>query len=125
MNGPGLLAHVLTAKLCDNLLLYRQIDDLCPRRSDLDRSILAKWVVESSSLLKPLIEVLLRYLTSATSGIYSRTSPNTQFRPPPATRKRTRSLKQALEQLRAKDHISDLQPKVAQFIETAKSPSAS
>jgi transposase len=63
--GPGLLAHVLTAKFCDHLPLYRQSGIYAREGVDLDRSTLAKWVGESSSLLAPLVEVLRRYVLSA------------------------------------------------------------
>jgi transposase len=63
--GPGLLAHVLTAKFCDHLPLYRQSAIYAREGVDLDRSTLAKWVGESSSLLAPLVEVLRRYVMAA------------------------------------------------------------
>src|SRR6202171_4729956 len=63
--GPGLLAHVLTAKFCDHLPLYRQSEIYAREGVDLDRSTLAKWVGESSSLLAPLMEALRRYVLSA------------------------------------------------------------
>jgi transposase len=60
--GPGLLAHVLTAKFSDHLPLYRQSQMYGREGVDLDRSTLAKWVGEASHLLEPLVEVLRRYL---------------------------------------------------------------
>jgi transposase len=63
--GPGLLAHVLTAKFADHLPLYRQSVIYAREGVELDRSTLAKWVGESSSLLAPLVEVLRRYVLSA------------------------------------------------------------
>ena len=63
--GPGLLAHVLTAKFCDHLPLYRQSAIYAREGVDLDRSTLAKWVGESSELLAPLVEVLRRYVMAA------------------------------------------------------------
>jgi len=65
MAGPGLLAHVLTAKFCDHLPLYRQSAIYAREGVELDRSTLARWVGESSSLLAPLVEVLRRYVLSA------------------------------------------------------------
>jgi transposase len=56
---------VLTAKFCDHLPLYRQSEIYAREGVDLDRSTLAKWVGESSSLLAPLVEVLRRYVLSA------------------------------------------------------------
>ena len=52
--GPGLLAHVLSAKYCDHLPLYRQSGIYEREGVDLDRSTLATWVGEANSLLKPL-----------------------------------------------------------------------
>jgi transposase len=60
--GPGLLAHVLTAKFSDHLPLYRQSQMYGREGVDLDRSTLAKWVGEASHLLEPLVEVLRRYV---------------------------------------------------------------
>lgn len=60
--GPGLLAHVLTAKFADHLPLYRQSQIYAREGVDLDRSTLAKWVGESSALLEPLAEALRRYV---------------------------------------------------------------
>ena len=42
--GPGLLAHVLTAKFCDHLPLFRQSGIYAREGVDLERSTLAKWV---------------------------------------------------------------------------------
>jgi len=63
--GPGLLAHVLTAKFCDHLPLFRQSDIYAREGIDLERSTLAKWVGDSSKLLTPLVEALRRYVMAA------------------------------------------------------------
>ena len=63
--GPGLLAHVFTAKFCDHLPLYRQSEIYAREGVDLDRSTLAKWVGEASGLLAPLLEALRRYVLAA------------------------------------------------------------
>src|ERR1019366_6431858 len=63
--GPGLLAHVLTSKFADHLPLYRQSEIYAREGVDLDRSTLAKWVGETSSLVAPLVEALRRYVLSA------------------------------------------------------------
>jgi transposase len=63
--GPGLLAHVLTAKYCDHLPLYRQHEIYAREGVDLDRSTLATWVGEASSLLEPLVAALRRYVLAA------------------------------------------------------------
>ena len=65
MAGAGLLAHVLTAKYCDHLPLYRQSEIYAREGVDLDRSTLAEWVGASSRLLEPLVEVLRRYVMAA------------------------------------------------------------
>lgn len=60
--GPGLLAHILTAKYCDHLPLYRQAEMYARQDVDLDDSTLADWVGGSSRLLQPLVEALRRYV---------------------------------------------------------------
>ena len=65
MAGPGLLAHVMTAKFCDHLPLNRQSEIYAREGVDLDRSTLAKWVGQASRLLEPLLEALRRYVISA------------------------------------------------------------
>ena len=60
--GPGLLAHVLVAKFCDHLPLYRQSVIYAREGVDLDRSLLADWVGASSALLDPLIEAVRRHV---------------------------------------------------------------
>lgn len=62
--GAGLLAHVLTAKYCDHLLLHRQSEIYAREGVDLDRSTLAKWVGGAGALLDPLVEALRRYVIS-------------------------------------------------------------
>jgi transposase len=63
--GSGLLAHVLTAKYCDHLPLYRQHEIYEREGVDLDRSTLATWVGQASSLMDPLVEALRRYVLAA------------------------------------------------------------
>lgn len=53
--GPGLLAHVLAAKYCDHLPLYRQAEIYARDGIDLDRSTLADWVGQTSALVHPLV----------------------------------------------------------------------
>lgn len=62
--GPGLLAHVLTAKYCDHLPLYRQSGIYARSGVELERSTLADWVGQCSALLRPLITALNRYVLS-------------------------------------------------------------
>jgi transposase len=60
--GPGLLAHVLVAKYCDHLPLYRQSEIYAREGVELDRSTLADWVGATSALLQPLVEALRRHV---------------------------------------------------------------
>lgn len=60
--GPGLLAHVITAKFADHTPLYRQSQIFAREGVELDRSILARWVGDAAALLAPLAEVLRRYV---------------------------------------------------------------
>lgn len=63
--GPGLLAHVLTAKYCDHLPLYRQSGIYARSGVELERSTLSDWVGQCSALLRPLVNALNRYVLSA------------------------------------------------------------
>lgn len=60
--GPGLLAHVLVAKFCDHLPLYRQSVIYAREGVNLDRALLADWVGASSALLVPLVDALRRHV---------------------------------------------------------------
>ena len=62
--GPGMLAHVITAKYSDHMPLYRQSQIYAREGVELDRSILARWVGEASQLMAPLVEALRRYVMS-------------------------------------------------------------
>ncbi|GAB1411729.1 hypothetical protein MASR1M97_04650 [Candidatus Desulfobacillus denitrificans] len=62
--GPGLLAHVLAAKYCDHLPLYRQSEIYAREGVELERSTLAEWVGQSAALLSPLVEALRRHVLS-------------------------------------------------------------
>ena len=55
--APGLLAHMLVAKYCDHLPLYRQ-EQIFARRHDvhLPRQTLARWVALAADWLKPIYE---------------------------------------------------------------------
>jgi transposase len=63
--GPGLLAHVLTAKYADHCPLYRQSEIYAREGVDLDRSTLAGWVGASSELLAPLVDAVRKHVLSA------------------------------------------------------------
>ena len=52
--SPGLLAHVLVAKYCDHLPLYRQSQIFARHGVELDRSTLANWVGGACWWLEPL-----------------------------------------------------------------------
>jgi transposase len=63
--GPGLLAHVLTAKYGDHLPLYRQADIYARAGIDLERSTLADWVGGATRTLEPLVDAIRRYVLEA------------------------------------------------------------
>jgi len=63
--GPGLLAHVLTAKYSDHLPLYRQAEIYAREGLELERSTLAGWVGGASRLMAPLVEAVKEYVLSA------------------------------------------------------------
>lgn len=60
--GPGLLSHVLVSKYADHLPLYRQSEIYGREGVDLERSTLAGWVGQVSTLLGPLGEALGRHV---------------------------------------------------------------
>lgn len=56
--GPGLVAHVLMAKYCDHLPLYRQSEIYAREGVDIARSTMADWIGKAAALLAPLIQTL-------------------------------------------------------------------
>ena len=64
MAGPGLLAHVLVAKYCDHLPLYRQSGIYAREGIELERSTLAGWVGQCNMLLRPLVAALQKHVLS-------------------------------------------------------------
>jgi hypothetical protein len=54
--GPGFLAHVLIAKYCDHIPLYRQAEIYRRDGIDIDRGRLADWVGRMAWLVKPLAD---------------------------------------------------------------------
>jgi transposase len=60
----GLLAHILVAKFCDHLPLYRQSEIYARAGVALERSTLADWVGQVSALLRPLIDALEHHVLS-------------------------------------------------------------
>jgi transposase len=63
--GPGLLAHVLVAKFCDHLPLYRQAEIYARDGIDLDRSTLSDWVGQTAALVRPLVEAVAVHVMTA------------------------------------------------------------
>jgi transposase len=59
---PALLAHVLVAKYCDHLPLYRQSQIFARQGVELDRSTLANWVGAAVWWLEPLQTRLARHV---------------------------------------------------------------
>ena len=60
--GPGLVAHVLTAKFCDHLPLYRQSAIYARDGVEIARSTMADWVGRSAALMRPLIDALAAHV---------------------------------------------------------------
>lgn len=65
MAGPALLAHVLVSKYADHLPLYRQSEIYARQGVELDRSTLADWVGNTSSLLQPLVDAVRKHVMTA------------------------------------------------------------
>ncbi|MEM9764916.1 MAG: IS66 family transposase [Pseudomonadota bacterium] len=63
--GPGLVAHVLVAKYCDHLPLYRQSEIYAREGVEIARSTMADWVGRSAALMDPLIEALRAHVFAA------------------------------------------------------------
>ena len=60
--GAGLLAHVLIAKFCDHLPLYRQAEIYARDGVALDRATLASWVGKAAWLVEPLADRIGRHV---------------------------------------------------------------
>ena len=56
--GPGLLAHVLVAKYCDHLPLYRQSGIYARDGVDLPRGLMAGWVGKAADLVGPVYDAV-------------------------------------------------------------------
>ena len=63
--GAGLLAHVMVAKYCDHLPLYRQSRIYAREGVEIDRSTMAGWVEQVHALLDPLVAALGRHVLKA------------------------------------------------------------
>ena len=66
MATEALLAHVLVAKFCDHLPLYRQAQIFARQGIELDRSTLCDWVGRACWWLEPLWRLLRRHVMSST-----------------------------------------------------------
>jgi len=66
MATEALLAHVLVAKFCDHLPLYRQAVIFARQGIELDRSTLADWVGRACWWLEPLWRLLRRHVMGST-----------------------------------------------------------
>src|SRR5262249_54763596 len=60
--GPGLLAHVITAKFADHLPLHRQAQQLARSGVTLASSTLGDWVAGAAKLSTPLYQLMHRRL---------------------------------------------------------------
>ena len=58
--GPGLLAHVITAKYVQHLPLYRQEEIFARQNVLIRRSTLAGWMAQSAECLLPLQKLMVR-----------------------------------------------------------------
>jgi transposase len=62
--GPGLLAHVITAKYVQHLPLYRQEEILARQGVLIRRSTLAGWMAQAAACLLPLQQLMVRRVLS-------------------------------------------------------------
>ena len=62
---PAMLAHLLVAKYCDHLPLYRQSEIYAREGVDLDRSTLCDWVGQAAWLLDPVAATIRRHVFAA------------------------------------------------------------
>ncbi len=62
---PATLAHLLVAKYCAHLPLYRQSEIYAREGMDLDRSTLCDWVGQAAWLLQPIVEGIKRHVFAA------------------------------------------------------------
>jgi transposase len=63
--GPGLLAHILVAKYCDHLPLYRQAEIYARDGIELGRSTMAGWVGRAAWELRPVIAAIGAHVLAA------------------------------------------------------------
>jgi len=62
---PATLAHLLVAKYCDHLPLYRQSEIYAREGLELDRSTLCDWVGQAAWLLDPVVAAIRRHVLAA------------------------------------------------------------
>ncbi len=60
--SPEALAAVVTAKYCDALPLYRQVDILARGGLNISRSTLASWCIKAGELVEPLRQAMQQHL---------------------------------------------------------------
>jgi transposase len=60
--SPEALAAVVTAKYCDALPLYRQVDIFERGGLAISRGTLANWCIKAGAIIKPLVEAMQRHL---------------------------------------------------------------
>ena len=60
--SANLLAHVLTAKYCDHLPLYRQSEIYAREGVKLDRATMAEWIGRMADLVDPLADAVRRHI---------------------------------------------------------------
>lgn len=63
--GPGLLSHILVAKYCDHLPLYRQSVMYVREGVTLEQSTMAKWVGATSALFALLVDAICSHVMAA------------------------------------------------------------
>ena len=61
MVDASFLAHIVVAKFCDHLPLYRQAEIYARSGLDIDRSQLAEWLGHVAWLLRPLVELIAQH----------------------------------------------------------------
>ena len=66
MAGASVIAHVLVSKFYDHIPLYRQQQIYAREGVDIPRSTQSEWVGQTTALLNPLVEAIVRYVLAAT-----------------------------------------------------------
>lgn len=65
MAGPGLLSHIMVQKYCDHLPIYRQAEIFARAGIEFSESTMTSWIHQSSQLLEPIVEELVKYIFTA------------------------------------------------------------